>query len=260
MPSGTWVVSLAVGEPRFQRGVERLGETLRRVGFDGRFEAWRTLPPCSPAHLEVPFAFKPYCLDAARADGAERVLWLDSSCVAVRPLDRLFSKIARDGYLLFRNWRFIAGEWAGDAALERFAVTRDEAMGIPEVNACALGVDFRHPTGVAFFERWLHEARRATAFRGTDEPIADEDDYEAIKFNRRQRVSADPQVRGHRHDQTVAGLVAYRLGMRLANHGLGVRPRAPRVSSPRTVIVNLRAARGRRRALVRRLVPPATGQ
>jgi len=260
VPSGTWVVSLAVGEPRFQRGVERLGETLRRVGFDGRFEAWRTLPPCSPAHLDVPFAFKPYCLDAARADGAERVLWLDSSCVAVRPLDRLFSKIARDGYLLFRNWRFIAGEWAGDAALERFAVTRDEAMGIPEVNACALGVDFRHPTGVAFFERWLDEARRATAFRGTDEPIADEDDYEAIKFNRRQRVSADPQVRGHRHDQTVAGLVAYRLGMRLANHGLGVRPRAPRVSSPRTVIVNLRAARGRRRALVRRLVPPATGQ
>jgi hypothetical protein len=173
--------------------------------------------------------------------------------VAVRPLDRLFAKIARDGYLLFRNWRFIAGEWAGDAALERFGMTRDEAMGIPEVNACALGLDFGHPTGAAFLEQWLGEARRGTAFRGTDDPIAGADDFKAVKWNRRQRVSADPRVRGHRHDQTVAGLLAYRLGMRLTKHGLSVNPRAPRVSSPRTAILNLRAPRGRRRALARRL-------
>jgi len=256
VPSGTWVVSLAVGEPHFQRGVERLGETLRRVGFDGRFEAWRTLPPGCPAHLDVPFAFKPYCLAEARAAGADRVLWLDSSCVAVKPLERMFAKIARDGYLLFRNWRFIAGEWAGDATLERFGITRDEAMEIPEVNACALGLDFRHPTGLAFFEQWLDEARRATAFRGTNQPIADAEDYKAVKWNRRQRVSADPRVRGHRHDQTVAGLLAYRLGMRLTKHGLNVRPTVPRVASPRAAIVNLRTTRRRWRVLGRRLVRP----
>ncbi len=252
-------MTLAVGEPRFQRGAARLGDSLRHVGFDGRFEAWSTLPPGCPEHLDVPFAFKPYCLAEARAAGAERVLWLDSSCVAVRPLDRVLAQIARDGYLLFRNWRFIAGEWAGDAALERFGITRDEAMDIPEVNACALGLDFRHRTGVAFFEQWVDEARRATAFRGTDEPIAGTDDYEAVKFNRGQRVSTDPRVRGHRHDQTVAGLVAYRLGMHLTNHGLSVRPRVPLVSSPRTAIVNLRAARRRWPALARPLVRPATG-
>jgi hypothetical protein len=253
MSSAPWVVSVAIGDPRFRRGADRLGESLRRVGFEGTFKAWSTLPPGCPQRLDVPFAFKPYCLAEARAAGAERVLWLDSSCVAIRPLDRLFDEVQRAGYLLFRNWRFILGEWAGDAALQRFGVPRDEAMRIPEVNACALGLDFRHPAGIAFFDRWLGEARQRIAFVGTENPIADVDDYAAVKWNRGQRVSADPRVRGHRHDQTVAGLLAYRLGMRLTTHGLNVQPRVPRISSPRTVLVNLRPARRRRPALARKL-------
>ena len=246
------MVSLATGKARFAAGLERLSRSLEQVGFDGIFAAWSDrFPRGCPTHFEVPFAFKPYCLVAAREAGAELVLWLDSSCVAVRPLDRLFAELDRSGYLLFRNGRWAVGEWASDEALRRLGVTRDEAMAIPELNAAAIGLDLRNPTADAFLDRWYEEAQHGTAFRGVEEPLAGRGDYEAVKANRHRRVSDDPRVRGHRHDQTVAGVLAHRLGMQPTTVGLEVAMRRRRVFAAETSIVNLRGRSVRR--LLRRL-------
>jgi 5-methylcytosine-specific restriction endonuclease McrA len=52
-------------------------------------------------------------------------------------------------------------------------------------------------------------------------------------------VSSDPRVRGHRHDQTVAGVLAAQLGMRLSSEGLWVSSVARRTMpiDPKTRIV-----------------------
>ena len=245
--AGRTVISLASGDQQFSEGLDRLGAALDEVGFDGAFEPWREgrYPPGCPAHLEVPFAFKPYCFAEARESGAELVLWLDSSCVPVRPLDGLFDELDRDGYLLFANGTRRVGQWSSDLALDRLGVPREEAMCIPEVNAAALGLDLTSDVGKAFLDRWLEEARAGLAFRGVREPLVGPDDYKDVKWNRGNRVSADPRVRGHRHDQTVAGVVAFELGLRLRPAGL--QPVLDvRRTRPETVVVNVRPQRRRR--------------
>ena len=248
------VISLATGDRRFAVGLERLAAGLGQVGFDGAFESWRDgrFPPGCPTHLEVPFAFKPYCFAQARDAGAQLVLWLDSSCVPVLPLDGLFDEIGRAGYLLFANRAWVVGEWASDLALERFGVTREEAMRIPEVNAAALGLGFGSDAGNAFLDRWQEEARAEVAFRGIAEPLVDCEDYLAVKWNRGGRASTDRLVRGHRHDQTVAGLLAHELGLRLRPAGLEPIRGGTRGARADTVIVNVRSHRRGLQGLLRR--------
>ena len=50
-------------------------------------------------------------------------------------------------------------------------------------------------------------------FRSTREPVKNWEEYQAIFWNRNQRISSDPRVKGHRCDQPAAGIVAHRLGM-----------------------------------------------
>ena len=241
------VISLATGEERFTTALEHLGAGLEQVGFDGAFEPWRDgrYPPGCPEHLDVPFAFKPYCFAEARKAGAGLVLWLDSTCLPVRPLDGLFGELGRDGYLLFANRRRVVGEWASDLALEWLGVSREEAMQMPEVNAAALGLDLRSAVGNEFLDRWLAEARAGLAFRGVKEPLEGGVDYDDVKWNRGNRASADPRVRGHRHDQTVAGVLAFELGLHLRPAGLQPVVDARR-ARPETIVVNLREKRRRR--------------
>jgi hypothetical protein len=63
--------------------------------------------------------------------------------------------------------------------------------------------------------------------------------YQAVKWNLGARVSPDPRVRGHRHDQTVDGVLAAQLGMRLSSEGLWVSSIARRTMpiDPKTRIV-----------------------
>jgi hypothetical protein len=215
------IVSLAT-HGRYGQGLARLQDSVRAVGFAGEFIPWPpgTYPARCPPHLDVPFAFKPFCLAEARQSGLELILWLDALCVSVRALDPLFEQIDRRGYLLFRSRGRRLGQWASDEALARFDLSRDEAMSIPEVNAAALGLDVRSSVAREFLERWHEEARQSVAFRGVREAVQTGTHRSDIKWNRGRRASADPRVRGHRHDQTVAGILAHRLGMALTPVGL----------------------------------------
>ena len=193
--------------------------------------------------MDVPFAFKPYSLAQAREYGAKVLLWLDSSCVAVRPLEPIFEQIERDGYILFTNGRRRVGEWASDAALGTLGLSRDQAMQMPEVNAVVIGLNTSSPLANSFLEMWHRAAHEELAFRGVSDQLRDQKGYEDVKGNRGARVSSDPRVRGHRHDQTVAGVLAARLGMRLSSEGLwvssGARRRRPIDPKARIVLVRI---------------------
>jgi HNH endonuclease len=115
-------------------------------------------------------------------------------------------------------------------------------MEMPEVNAAVIGLNTSSPVSNLFLERWRRAAQEGLAFRGVSDQLRDRKDYQAVKWNRGARVSSDPRVRGHRHDQTVAGVLAAQLGMRLSSAGLWVSSVARRTMpiDPKTRIVLVR--------------------
>jgi hypothetical protein len=233
------IISLATNDKHYPEGLLRLRQSVLRSGFTGEFLCWPpgSFPEQCPAHEEVPFAFKPYCFLEARRRGMDLVLWLDSSCVVVRRIDSLFRAIEERGYVLFKNRDNMLGQWASDEALRLFELSREDAMSIQEVNAAAIGLNMRNAIAVDFFAQWYEAAREGPAFRGVREHHGRPGDYLDIKWNRARSVSSDPRVRGHRHDQTVAGMLAHRLGMELTAEGIASYSQARRRISLQTVIV-----------------------
>lgn len=209
------ILSLATAEGRYPQQLDRLARSLAGVEFTGETRFWRpgSLPAECPSHDDSPFAFKPMAFREARRGGDGLALWLDAACVAIRPLDDLFADIAQRGYVLFANGAHRVGEWASDAALAQCGVTRDAALAMPEVNAAAIGLDLSHPLALEFLDRWSEAAANGVAFRGQQARFASKREYLDVKWNHGGRASADPRVRGHRHDQTVAGILAHQLRM-----------------------------------------------
>ena len=237
------MVSLATGGYH-ERHLARLLRSLERSGYRGRLLFWEPgrFPPGCPSHEEAPFAFKPACLDAARSAGHELVLWIDASCVVLRDLAPAFRSLGARGHLLFPNEGLLVGEWASDLALVRLGLTREEALRLPEVNAAAVGLDFRRERAHRFLDRWLAIARDGATFRGVEEPVRSSGEYGEIKWNVGGRISSDDRVKGHRHDQTVAGVLAARLGMELEPRGLDVIRHAASPLEPGGAIAKVRGA------------------
>jgi hypothetical protein len=233
------IVSLATGDRRFPEALVRLEESVRGAGFDGDVLAYGPgrFPRGCPPHLATPFAFKPFCLAEARDAGYDAVLWMDAACVAVRRLDPFFAAIVRDGHLLFRNGQRRIGAWCADVTLDVFALDRETALGLPEVNAALLGLDLRSERAQEFLRRWLEAARAEVPFRGALEPATSREEVSDVKLNRGGRASADPRVRGHRHDQSVAGILAQELGMTLHSGGVQTYTRERRMIARTTRVV-----------------------
>ena len=191
------VVSLATDHGRYPEAVARLRASLARTGYDGEVAAWE--------HGELPRGCsgprrRAVRVQALRAGRGARPR-LRRGALARRRLrrDQVHSSRSsgasrRDGHILFGNRNRRVGEWSADAALDALGVSREEALEMPELNAAAIGLDLRDTTAAEFQGRWLDEARRGTAFRGHESE--------------------------HRHDQTVAGVLAARLGMRPLRRGL----------------------------------------
>ena len=209
------VVSVGVGKKAFRDSLFRLEESLRRVGFEGDYLCWSDqLPEGSPEHFDVPFGFKTHCFYTAKQLGYEEILWMDCVCIALRSLNPVFRLIQDNGYALFNNnYSQMMGQWSSDEALAANGLTREEAMRIPELPCSVIGLNMRSPLALQFLDEWHQVMADGVTARGTKEPVRDWDDYQAIFWNRNQRISTDPRVKGHRCDQPAAGLVAHRLGM-----------------------------------------------
>jgi len=214
-PSSRCVISLGVGKKSFINSIKRLEESLHRVGFDGDFIFWdEKVPDGCPAHFEAPFAFKTYCFYIAKNLGYKEILWMDSTCIALRSLSPIFNDIKNHGFIFFNNnYDQKLGQWISDEALEQNGLSREEAMIVPELPCSVMGLDMSSKLATSFLDQWhLIMADRITA-KGTKDVIRDWDDYQEIFWNKNRRISNDPRVKGHRCDQPAAGIVAHRLGM-----------------------------------------------
>lgn len=150
------------------------------------------MPPGSPDHHSVPYAFKAYALAHAAGRGYTTLLWADSSIVPHQSLDGLWERIEREGCWISRNG-YRNSEWTAKSAYAELGVTEEENEQIEHVVATTFGVSLAHPVGRRVFDEYFRLAQ-TKAFCG-------------------------PWTGGvgvqHRHDQTALSVCAWRAGVEL---------------------------------------------
>jgi hypothetical protein len=185
-------VGVATGN--YIRGQARLAAELQRIGVN--FVSWDQMPEGCPEHSDVPYAFKAYALkEVVESRKFDTILWLDASiALGPAPLQKLWDRIEEKGYWISRNG-FRNSEWTANSALQYLGVTREENEDIEHIVAGAMGFSLRHQIALDFISEYYRLATNGS-FRGP------------------WRGGKGVQ---HRHDQTAASVIAWRLKMELTN-------------------------------------------
>lgn len=131
------VVSFA-NTPFYQEKMKRLQESVEAQGI--KFIGYTSCEEvgCKP-HSEVPYQFKPYAIQKAISEGITSLLWCDSPIVAIKDIRPVFDYIEEHGYMFFDNIGHPLGKWVHDKCLERFVMSRYEAMKVQQIMACCMG-------------------------------------------------------------------------------------------------------------------------
>lgn len=202
----------------YSKGQRRLVKSLKSNQFGGDIITWTSEHQFnSPQHKSIPYAFKPYALDWARKEGYDAALWLDASFYAVRPLEPVFKIIMQEGHLMQRDGNRL-GSWTHDKCLEKYGITRDEAMQIPLYTAGCTGLDFSNERSLEYLKRWKEASADGVSFVG---------DWK----NRKGSCSQDKRCQGHRHDMSVGSILAHQLKMPL-QHPWSIFTYGPRKQHP----------------------------
>lgn len=201
------VVNVATGS--YVRGQERLRQA---VESQADFLSWAdVMPPGSPSHTDVPYAFKAWAILRALDAGHETILWADSSMLPISPLGPLFERIEAEGYWISRNG-WMNHQWTADDAYSLLypgistEQAREQNRQVEHVVATAFGLS-ANGLGRKIFDQYLMHARDGS-FRGPwkNGPVA-----------ARQAPCGPTECLGHRHDQTALSVIAWRSGCVLTN-------------------------------------------
>jgi len=182
------IVNFSVGT-EYLKGQQRLKESLKNEEtlFFNDYDKIG-----SPSHYEVPYAFKLYAIYQALLQGYSSVLWLDSSIVAVKPLDKIWEIIETKGYFMEEAGHWL-GRWTNDRALKNFGIDRETANNIPMYSAGLTGLDFSNQKAVDFFKDWFKFATDGETFKG--------------------------DWKDHRHDMSAASFLAWKYQFELEKGG-----------------------------------------
>jgi hypothetical protein len=238
------VVNVATG-PHYRKGQYRLFGSEFISETSGLAYTDVNMPRGCPDHSLVPYAFKAFALrDAAQEN--HTLLWCDACILPVADMTPLWERIERDGYW-FSECGFNNYEWTADSVypdlFELDEGRADEARAlnrtIPHVVATAFGLSMKHPKGRAFLDEYYRLASETKAFCGPW-VNSDRSDYPlSIPLTGpRCYPCGPPDVRGHRHDQTAASVIAWRLGMQLTKPPeIFAYGRADEKHDPRTILL-----------------------
>ena len=217
------IVSVAVREPYVARGA-RMRPTLDRFGCCDYVKIFDNWPPGAPTHFEHHYAFKWGAFKHAADLGYKRILWLDSACVALAPLEPMWQEIESIGHLFAPDENAL-GKWSSDESLARYGVTRDAAMDMRLFCGSWFGLNFDFPAAASFFEEWGQLAAAAGGpFMSSHSEYAP-DKMRSLPVTdgpSRAVISDDPRCVGHRSDETYYSLMAHARGMSTSTADLSV--------------------------------------
>lgn len=201
----------AIGPERFIKSIDLMQEAVVAHGYTGSFLLHiGDLPAGCPPHPvpnhryhrgsdDVPYAFKAYVMKEAQEAGFRYVGYLDSVILLQQPFSVIQDVVKEHGYFFGNNGCSLA-RYTSDDCLTHFGMTRSEISG----KHCIHG-------GIMFLDLEVEQCRKFLdemydlAYPGGP--------YCADWQNDRGQVSADSSVLGHRPQQSVATIVAMRLGM-----------------------------------------------
>jgi len=182
----------------FVGGQMRLAEFMRRFANSDYLFYESEAEVGAPSHAENPYAFKVYAIKKAIEDGYRYIFWVDSSIFPVKSIKPVWDIIQNQGYLFIQN-SFRVGEWVSDSVLDMFKLSRDSAFAMESIYGGIFGLDMQNEKANIFFSE-LWQAMESGAFKGEWD-------------NNSGSVSSDTRVKGHRHDQAVMSILAYKHGM-----------------------------------------------
>lgn len=197
------IVNLAVCSETswYKAGQKRLVESLYEVGETEMFLAtyenvtWKSAYEDKIAHI------------AHAAKYYRRLLWLDCSITAIKPLTEIWDYIEKNGYYLYGSGAN-CGETCNDISLKSYGLTRNEAALFPECASNVVGINLDHPDGKKFFDLWAGSLETG-ANLGHKWPT----------LTQRLGESLDARFKYHRQDQSTASLSAGKLGLKLEAEG-----------------------------------------
>jgi len=192
------IINFASG--RYLKGQQRLDESLLKVSFDGTFLSWtQEVSIGAPLHKDNPYAFKIYAFEQALNAGYTKILWVDASIYAVKPLDPIWEHLNKYGHMK-QYAGHLCGTWANDRCLEYFEITRAEAMKMEmHGNGGFFALDFDTDIAKEFFKRWK-QSMLDGIFKGE-------------WTNTNKTESQDERCKGHRHDMICGSIIANQLKM-----------------------------------------------
>lgn len=222
------VVVCVATTPYYRQGRDRLAGAIERQEHAEMLKVGDYLNKW-PTHAQKPYAFKAYALELAAFRDFDTLLWADACMLPVQDMQPLWERIERDGYWMSRNG-YTNYEWTADSAYpDLFPVhfrdllpgralesARETNRNIPHVVATCFGISLRHPMGRTFLERYYRLAAETNAFCGPWKNLNHLDSVGGVQ-TARESVCGPADVRGHRHDQTAASVIAHGLGFVLTN-------------------------------------------
>ena len=192
------IISFANSKGNYINGLARLSESLRNnsegidfISFIGEASLGCEL------HINNPYSFKIAAFKKAKEAGYKNILWLDSSCFAIKSVQPIFDKLNESGFVMQDAGHYL-GNWASDYSLEYFGISRDEAMSMKCIgNAGLLGLNFdmSHPN--IFFNQWEKSCQDGM-FKGTWD-------------NKDKSNGDDERIFGHRHDLSCSSAIIHKM-------------------------------------------------
>lgn len=217
-PDDRCIVSCGIG-PHYQEGLHST-----RLHCEVNVpEAWRLfyrqLPHGCPSHQDQMYAFKLHVMQRGVQAGFRYVLWMDTAFQPIASIQPLWEEIERDGWYCPKQGDAMVGQFSTDALLEKFRVTRDQAMSIPLVFSGLVGIDFnnRKALGWRIFNDW-EQTQAEGLWNG---PHYNVPGAAVARMGQKisGHVSYDPRVLGHRHDEAALSLVLHSYGLKPKHHG-----------------------------------------
>lgn len=200
---------------------ERLKTSLESFAPSCAHICWRNeWPTGSPPHLAMPYAFKYYAVRDAFQKGYRYVMWLDAGTQAIAPIQPLWDRVEKYGYVLLNGCDNLS-KWISDYALDRFGYTRDQAKNMTLAGGCLIGLDSQNATAMEFFQAWgelvkdrkllMGANRKARESNGVMRSLMLSDHDESV-------ISDDPTVEGHRSDESCFSLLMDKMKMEPINY------------------------------------------
>ena len=199
----TAIVNFSNG--KYIAGQERLVASLRNEGkYEGDILTFNNYDQVgSLSHEEAPYQFKIAAMYKAYQMGYDLILYIDASIYATRDISDCLKTIEDKGYLL-EDCGFPIGNFSTDYCLDFFNINRDDAMSMKMHSAGFTGLNFKSALSSKFIGL-LYDY----GFRPCQSLL------KGAWNNNNNACSLDERCKGHRHDQTLAAIIASNLPMQI---------------------------------------------